>query len=460
MANSSGSKDKSAHPRASGMRRAKSDHSLFHRHVLLPGEKIFYNEALTGSLLLASALVALIWANSPWSETYFALRHLRLGFKAGDSALTLDLQHWINDGLMAIFFFTVALEIKREWLYGELSDIRKAGLPLAAAFGGMLVPAGIYLAFNAQSGSRAGWGIPMATDIAFAIAILALLGNRLPTQLRFFLLTFAIADDIGSILVIAVNYTSHFSLAAFAVSMAVLILVIAMRRMGIHSPLAFFVPALFIWAAMLESGIHATLAGVALGLLTPSQSLREKNVAAKTLREDLTEIEKSGRRRKGDDQALLGHMEETLRQTESLLERMERNLWPWVKYFILPLFALFNAGIVISSDFLKSSLSSQVALGIFFGLWVGKVIGIVGVAWLTLRLGWTRMPTGMQWRHVFGAGMLGGVGFTVALFISELAFQKKEWGEEAKMGVLAASFVSACLGYLYLRLISSPPKKH
>jgi NhaA family Na+:H+ antiporter len=263
------------------MREVQAEGSHLHRQVLLPAERFIYSETISGALLLLCAIAALAWANSPWSSAYFALRDTPVSFQVGGSSLALDLQHWINDGLMAIFFFVVALEIKRELVFGDLSDRRKAALPVAAALGGMILPAGIYLALNFGGKGVMGWGIPMATDIAFAVAILALLGGRVPSQLRIFLLTFAIADDVGSILVIAIYYTAHFSLPAMGLAIAVLGLILAMRWLGFRSTLAYVLPSVVFWGAMHQSGVHATIAGVILGAITPAESRGSKAVSSK-----------------------------------------------------------------------------------------------------------------------------------------------------------------------------------
>ncbi|MBP6704852.1 MAG: Na+/H+ antiporter NhaA [Vicinamibacteria bacterium] len=406
-------------------------------------------------MLLACAVVALLWANSPWSQSYFALRDIPVSFQIGAFSVAMDLQHWINDGLMAIFFFVVALEIKRELISGDLSDKRKAALPVAAALGGMIVPAGLYLALNFGGAGALGWGIPMATDIAFAVAILALLGERVPSQLRIFLLTFAIADDVGSILVIAVYYTAHFSLEAMGLAIGVLGLMLAMRRLGFRSTLAYVLPAVVFWVAMLKSGVHATIAGVILGAITPAKSSGRKSTFVETMRATLPDVRDSLDREESErSEVMIGRIEELARQTESPLERLERMVHPWTSYLVLPLFALVNAGVALSAEFIRQALTSSVTLGVMLGLVVGKVVGVTGFAWLSVRLGWATMPGGVAWPHITGAGLIGGVGFTVSLFITGLAFSDKMLIEEAKVGVLAASLIAALGGYLFLLLYS------
>lgn len=429
------------------------------RHVLLPAERFIHSETISGALLLVCAIAALVWVNSPWSESYFAFRATPVAMQIGEFSISLDLQHWINDGLMAIFFFVVALEIKRELIHGDLSDARKAALPVAAALGGMLLPAGIYFAVNIGGAGAAGWGIPMATDIAFAVAILALLGKRVPSSLRLFLLTFAIADDVGSILVIAIYYTAHFSLPAMGLALAVLGLMLAMRWLGFRSTLAYLFPAVLFWVAMLKSGVHATVAGVVLGAITPVKSLGRKSTFVETVQKILPDLQDSLDNEKSEqDEVMLGRIEELARQTESPLERLERMVHPWTSYLVLPLFALMNAGVALSGEFVRQAFTSAVTWGVMVGLLAGKVAGVTGFSRLAVRLGWAALPGGVAWRHIVGAGLIGGVGFTVSLFITGLAFTDNVLVEEAKVGVLAASLIAGLAGYLFLLLMSRENK--
>jgi len=435
------------------MRQIRAEGSRLNRQVLLPIERYIHSEAISGGLLLVGAIAALGWANSTWSASYFALRELPLSIQIGAFASAMDLQHWINDGLMATFFFVVAMEIKRELIHGDLSETRKAALPVAAASGGMIFPAGIYLAFNAGGGGESGWGIPMATDIAFALAVLALLGKRVPVQLPIFLLTYAIVDDVGSILVIAVYYTEHFSMVAMWVAIGALGLMLAMRWLGFRTTLAYLLPAIVFWAAMLKSGVHATIAGVILGAITPAKSLGRKSAFIETVQAALPNVRDSfGNEDTERDEIIPGRIEELARQTESPLARLERMVHPWVACLVLPIFALVNAGVALSGEFVRQAFTSPVTLGVMCGLIVGKAAGVSALSWLAVRLGWAALPQGVSWRNVFGAGLLGGVGFTVALFITGLAFTDKLLIEEAKVGVLAASLIAAVAGYLFLRL--------
>jgi NhaA family Na+:H+ antiporter len=446
-------------PRARGIHEIRAPDSALSRQVLLPAERFIYSETISGALLLVCAMAALGWANSPWSQSYFALRDTSVSLQIGSFLVDLDLHHWINDGLMAIFFFVVALEIKRELIFGDLSDVRKAALPVAAALGGMIFPAGIYFALNFGGAGAPGWGIPMATDIAFAVAILALLGSRVPSSLRLFLLTVAIADDVGSIFVIAIYYTAHFSVPAMGVAVAVLGLMLAMRWLGFRSTLAYLFPAVLFWVAMLKSGVHATIAGVILGAITPAKSPGSRSTFVETVRGILPRVRDSLDKDKSErDEVILGRIEELARQTESPLERMERLVHPWTSYLVLPVFALVNAGVALSAEFVRQAFTSVVTWGVMAGLLVGKVVGVTGFAWLAVRLGWATLPGDVAWRHIVGAGLIGGVGFTVSLFITGLAFTDQVLVEEAKVGVLVASLVAGLAGYLFLLLMSREKK--
>jgi NhaA family Na+:H+ antiporter len=323
----------------------------------------------------------------------------------------------------------------------------------------MILPAGLYLALNFGGKGAAGWGIPMATDIAFAVAILALLGGRVSSQLRMFLLTFAIADDVGSILVIAIYYTADFSLPAMGLAIAILGLMLAMRWLGFRSTLAYVLPAIAFWAAMLESGVHATIAGVILGVITPARSLGRKSTFVQAVRETLPDVRDSLDREDSErSEVMIGRIEELARQTESPLERLERKVHPWTSYLVLPLFALVNAGVALSAEFIRHAFTSAVTLGVMLGLVVGKVVGVTCFAWMAVRLGWAVLPDGVAWRHITGAGLIGGVGLTVSLFITGLAFSETRLIEEAKVGVLAASLTAALVGYLFLLLVSRGSK--
>jgi len=412
----------------------------------------FVHDETSGSVLLFGATVAaLVWANSPWSASYFALWKLPLSL-GRRPLLSMDLHHWIDDGLMALFFLVVGLEIKREIVKGELSSFRQATLPIMAALGGMIVPALLYFALNRAGVGARGWGIPMATDIGFAIGVLALLGKRIPSSLRVFMLALAIVDDVGAILVIAVFYTPTISLSALAAAsgLLALLIILAMRRAPIS---LYVVVGFFFWAAVLSSGVHATIAGVILGLVAPikpkfrPEELAEsaepllRNFQAQILSKD-----------KSSAEATLNGLDQLLRGTDSIAERLERTLHPWVCFLVLPLFALASAGVSLSSEQLQPAISSPIALGVFLGLVVGKVVGIAAFSFLAVKSKIAGMADGLTWAGITGVGILAGVGFTVALFISGLSFGDESLVATAKVAVLAASLAAGGLGYLYLRL--------
>jgi Na+:H+ antiporter, NhaA family len=414
-------------------------------------ELFVQNEASSSVLLFGAAVAALIWANSPWSASYFALWKLPLQL-GRRPLLAMDLHHWIDDGLMVLFFLTVGLEIKREIVKGELSSFRQAALPIMAALGGMILPALLYFTLNRAGLGARGWGIPMATDIGFAMGVLALLGKRIPSSLRVFMLALAIVDDVGAILVIAFFYTPTISLPALAMAGGLLALLIAVAML--RAPISVYVVVgLFFWAAVLSSGVHATIAGVILGLIAPIKPKFQPEELAESaeplLRDFRTQILSQD---KSSAEATLTALDQLLRGTDSIAERLERTLHPWVCFLVLPLFALASAGIVLSTAQLKLALSSPIALGIVVGLLVGKAVGITAFSFLAVQSKIAGMADGLTWVGISGVGILAGVGFTVALFISGLSFGDETLVATAKMAVLAASLAAGALGYFYLRL--------
>jgi NhaA family Na+:H+ antiporter len=411
----------------------------------------FVHEETSGSILLfAATVVALIWANSPWNASYVALWKLPLNISRRP-LFSMDLHHWIDDGLMVLFFLVVGLEIKREIVKGELSSFRQAALPIIAALGGMILPALLYFVLNPSGPGARGWGIPMATDIGFAMGVLALLGKRIPSSLRVFMLALAIVDDVGAILVIAFFYTPTISLPALAAAggLLALLLVVAMRRAPIS---VYAVVGFFFWAAVLRSGVHATIAGVILGLIAPiTPKFRPEELAESAeplLRDFRAQILSHD---KSSAEATLTGLDQLLRGTDSLAERLERTLHPWVCFLVLPLFALASAGVTLSTDQLKLAYSSSIALGIFLGLLLGKAVGITLFSFLGVKLKIAGMADGLTWKGIAGVGLLAGVGFTVALFISGLSFGEKTLVSTAKVAVLAASLAAGTIGYFYLR---------
>jgi NhaA family Na+:H+ antiporter len=411
----------------------------------------FVHSETSGSVLLFGAtIVALAWANSPWSASYFALWKLPLQI-GRRPLLSMDLHHWIDDGLMVLFFLVVGLEIKREIVKGELSSFRQAALPIMAALGGMILPAFLYFALNRSGLGARGWGIPMATDIGFAMGVLALLGKRIPSNLRVFMLALAIVDDVGAILVIAFFYTPKISLSALAVAagLLVLLVVIANRRAPIS---VYVVVGFFFWAAVLSSGVHATIAGVILGLIAPiDPKYRPEELAENAeplLRNFRIQI---SNRDKSAAEASLSELDLLLRGTDSVAERLERTIHPWVCFLVLPLFALASAGVALSIEQLKLAFSSPIALDIFLGLVVGKAVGITAFSFLAVQSKIAGMADDLTWAGIAGTAILAGVGFTVALFISGLSFGDETSVAAAKVAVLAASLAAGAIGYLYLR---------
>jgi NhaA family Na+:H+ antiporter len=410
-------------------------------------------EAASGIVLLAAALTAIVWANSPWDYAYFELWQSRLVVDAGLFRIDEDLQHWVNDGLMTLFFFLVGLEIKRELVHGELSQFRRALLPAAAALGGMIAPALIYTAFNGGSDGSSGWGIPMATDIAFALGVLSLLMRRIPFSVKVFLLAIAIADDIGAIVVIALFYTSQLNLEALAVALAILVLIVAINRAGARSVNLYVAFGICLWVAVFESGVHATLAGVTLGLLAPASPFYGRAGFANTAGELVTRFDRAVQNANTEEQqGILSQLEDLALGSEAPLDRLERQLHPWVSYLIVPVFALANAGVAVSSDSLSAAIESQVTLGVTLGLLVGKPLGIFTLTWLMVRMRVCELPSGASWAHILGVGILGGIGFTVSLLITGLAFEDGAIIDEAKLGVLAASAIAGLIGFVFLWL--------
>ena len=358
----------------------------------------------------------------------------------GSWELRNTLTHWINDGLMTIFFFLVGLEIKREIVDGELQSVKKAALPIIAALGGMLVPAGIYLLFQGGREGGHGWGIPMATDIAFAVGILALLGRRVPAGLKIFLLALAIADDIGAILIIAIFYSHSIQPMAFGAAVLGLAVVLGMNRLGVRSVLAYSIVGAGIWLAMYRSGIHPTVAGVVLGLITPGRAWIRRESLVRVLLDAIDRLD--GRI---DRPQMVGKLTATARETISPVERLEVALHPWVAFAIMPLFALANAGVVLRPE----AAGHGVAWAVAAGLIIGKPLGIIVFSWLAIRWKIAQLPRGASWRALVGAGCLGGIGFTMSLFIAELALEG-DLLDSGKIGTLAGSTISALVGYLIL----------
>jgi NhaA family Na+:H+ antiporter len=399
------------------MRPASSVVRLPHA-IALPFQRFFGVEAAGGAILLAGSVAALVWANLP-GDTYHEAWSRTLSLNLGVADLDLTLEQWVSEALMTLFFFVVGLEIKREFVRGELSDARAAALPIAAAVGGMIAPAAIYAVINLGGEGGAGWGIPMATDIAFSIGLLAIVASRVPLGLRVFLLALAIVDDLGAIAIIAIFYTDDLHFAWLMTAVAALVAGAAAVRTPVPWMVIVPIVGVICWLALHESGVHATIAGAALGLLTPAGAHSDTEDA-------------------------------------EALATLEESLHPWVSYLIVPLFALASAGVDLGDGAIGDALSSRVTLGVLLGLVVGKPLGIFAASYLATRLGLAALPRGVAWSHVAGAGLVAGVGFTVSIFIAGLAFDEAALVDEAKIGILAGSAAAAVLGLVMLRLV--PPQ--
>ncbi|ADV68580.1 Na+/H+ antiporter NhaA [Deinococcus maricopensis] len=404
-----------------------------------PFSRFVRSEAFAGLLLVCTAALAFAWANSPWREAYFTLQHTHLSVALGAATLDFSLEHWVNDGLMAVFFLLVGLEIKRELLIGELASRRRAALAVAAAVGGMLVPAALYALLNGGGPGRAGWGIPMATDIAFALGVLALLGPRVPVGLKVFLTALAIVDDLGAVLVIALFYTEQVQWGALGLAAltwgAALLAGWGRRKPSLK---LYAVLGLLLWLFVLQSGLHATIAGVLLAFAVP---IRQPDLSLCTP-SLLTAAQPGEEEEVG---ARLQDLEDLLERAQSPLHRLEHALHPVVTYAVLPLFALMNAGVSVGSGGL-----GVVSFGVLLGLVLGKPLGVVGGAWLATRAGVAALPRHVTWTHMVGAGLLAGVGFTMSLFVANLAFDDAALLTQAKLGVLGASVAAALLGAVWL----------
>ncbi len=372
--------------------------------------ELFRSPAAPGVALMFAAGLAFVWANSPWAEAYGALLATPVAVEVGAAGLHKPMLLWINDGLMALFFLMVGLEVKREIAQGELSSVRKAALPVAAALGGMVVPALLYVLVNLGGPGQSGWAIPMATDIAFALGVLALLGDRVPTSLKVFLAALAVADDIGAVTVIALFYTSKLSVTALLVAAGIGGLLLVLNRMKVQNLGLYLLVGAALWVAVLKSGVHATIAGVILAMAVPLHGVED------------------------DDHSPLVHLEHTLH--------------PWVSWLVLPIFALANAGVTVLGS--EIELLHPVALGTAAGLVIGKSLGIPVFSWIAVRSGLGQLPQGASWRHVIGIGLLGGIGFTMSIFVAGLAFADPALLDTAKLGILGSSLLAGVIGVVVL----------
>ncbi|MGV6817107.1 MAG: Na+/H+ antiporter NhaA [Thiotrichales bacterium] len=428
--------------------------------VMTPFEEFIHHETTAGLLLMGCAVIALVIANSPLAYSYSHLLHTHVTFGFGDFVLDKTLHHWINDGLMTLFFFVVGLEIKREVLAGELSNVRAASVPIVAAIGGMVVPALIYFAINAGSDTAIGWGIPMATDIAFAVGAMVLLGKRVPAALMTFLVALAIVDDLGAVIVIALFYTETIYVQALGISAVIFMLLVALNLSGVRKPAPYFILGVLLWLAMLKSGIHATLAGVLTALTIPSPSKLETtgfSAGVRSLLDRFDQHHRPGTSIMANDnqRSVLQTIQNGVHLVESPLQRLEHSMHMPVAFFIIPIFALANAGVPIELAGLQETLAHPVTMGVMLGLIVGKVVGVAGFTWVALRLGVGELPRGVSFAHIIGAALLAGIGFTMSIFIAELGFAgNAEYLLLAKTGVLFASVIAGVAGYLWLLTVS------
>jgi Na+:H+ antiporter, NhaA family len=429
------------------------------RTVVQPLQRILRHEAAGGAVMLVAAAIAIVWANSPWGDTYAQVWQTTLRVELG-GVLHLDhlsLQTWVNDALMTVFFLLVGVEIKRELVHGELRDARAVALPVIAAIGGMIVPAVIYGAINAGGPGADGWAVPTATDIAFAVGVVTLAGPRVPLAGKIFLLTLAVADDVGAIVVIAVFYTGALSWGWLAAAAAALAVIFVMRRGDVQSLAPYLAVGGFAWLALLESGVHATLIGVALGLLTPAWPLRSPRRFPAEARRVVNRIEAAyydrvlTPREFAENEQNIAEVARLAMFSTSPLERLERALSPWVAYVVVPVFALANAGVNLDGGALRGVVSDPTTTGVLLGLVAGKTIGVLGATAVAVRLGIARLPSGTTWRHMFGLATSAGIGFTVALFVTSLAFDTAATTDAAKVGILTGSTLAGIIGFCLLR---------
>ncbi|MCU0356453.1 MAG: Na+/H+ antiporter NhaA [Cyclobacteriaceae bacterium] len=423
--------------------------------LLRPINSFIKNESTAGFLLLACAAAAMVISNSPLAEAYHHWWEFEFSIGFAGYEIVKSLHHWINDGLMAMFFFVVGLELKREIVGGELSSPRNAVLPLAAAVGGMLLPALIYALFNRESPALDGWGIPMATDIAFALGILSLLGNRVPLSIKIFLTALAIADDLGAVLVIAFFYTSDISFFNLATGAAFMIALLLGNYLGVRNTLFYGLLGIGgLWLAFLMSGVHATVAGVLAALAIPARTKIDEAGFAIRLRNYVSEFEQippnNTRLLEPEQRHIVEKIKVLTKAADTPLQRLEHALHPVVLFIIMPVFAFSNAGITLEGVTLQDVLT-PITMGIFLGLLLGKFLGVVGISWIFLKLKWATLPEDMTFKNLYGAGFLAGIGFTMSLFITNLAFSSPQLILQAKIGTLAASLLAGLIGFLLLK---------
>jgi len=434
------------------------------KKIATPFEEFIHAQTTTGLILMIMTVVALLLANSPVSQSYEHFFHTYINLEVGSWQLSHSIHHWINDGLMAIFFFIIGLEIKREITVGELSDLKVAILPILAAVGGMVVPALIFLAINGDGEGARGWGVPMATDIAFAISALVLLGKRVPTSLVTFLVALAIVDDLGAVVVIALFYTSEIHMFWLGLALAAFFVMLAFNRFGIHAVLPYFIVGLLMWYFMLESGVHATIAGVIAAMAIPSKPKYAPIALTEHTCRLLGEYDKypvaTDHMMHERQKAILQNIKDTIDAVGTPSARLEHGLHLPVSLIVIPLFALANAGISIDFSSISQSIMQPISLGIILGLVCGKVLGIFGISWLAIKLGMASLPQNTTMNQIFGVSFLGGIGFTMSIFVADLAFAgNSDFIFQAKIGILAASLFAGLFGFIWLRFIARSSNK-
>lgn len=425
--------------------------------VVRPVSKFIHQEYTSGIVLFLSVIAALVWANSAAAESYHHVWETRLAISFNNRPFDHQLHVWINDGLMAMFFFVIGLELKREFMAGELSTLKKASLPMMAALGGMLVPAGIYLVFNHGLPSQAGWGVPMATDIAFALGLLSLSGKHIPGSVKVFLSALAVADDLGAVLVIAFFYTAHIAYGYLLLAAGFLVLLMGGNLLGIRHTLFYLLLGIAVWACFLFSGVHATIAGVLVAFTIPARTKIDESEYIQQVRLHAFQFEKAiplhGPLMTADQHHIVEEIKSLSLDAQTPLQKIEHTLHPWVAFVIMPLFALANSGMHIGANFF-TSLLNPVSLGVMIGLVVGKLCGVFGFTWLLVKAGLAELPQLASWKHIFGISLLAGVGFTMSLFVTNLAFSDASHIDSAKYGILLASLISGSVGIVYLRMIA------
>jgi NhaA family Na+:H+ antiporter len=432
-------------------------------YVLKPVSRFIHQEFTGGIILFLNVLIAIFWVNSPWGDSYHHLWETNISIELEQYVIDQPLHIWINDGLMALFFFVIGLELKREFMSGELSTFKKASLPMIAALGGMLVPALIYLAFNKNLASEQGWGIPMATDIAFALALLSMAGKDIPGSVKVFLSALAVADDLGAVLVIAFFYTEQIAYTPLLTAGFFLLLLVFGKFLGIRNMLFYLVIGIIVWAGFLFSGVHATIAGVLVAFTIPARTKINEIHYEESVKRYISEFEKEipqeGTLTTPRQHAIIEKIKKISHDAETPLQQIEFAIHPWVAFVIMPLFALSNAGIHIGAHFL-TSLINPVSLGVITGLIVGKFVGVLLFTWLMIRSGFSELPKSANWQHIIGVAALAGVGFTMSLFITGLAFNYDKMVEQSKYGIFLASVISGCVGILILKTSNKQLRQH